>query len=171
MKTLLGIGPIHIQKQIGEDITRAVYNGFLKHDYKILLDIVNQNKYNKNGEDMSWTRGLWMIFDLILLDPPLAYNGYDGESHIKFFEILNDYIAADREDQWFEIVPANCDDAFIPFRCKFHDPTILLKEASQFKGKGQIISLKIKTKDRLDLFPITYAIEDPDEINLLNSII
>lgn len=177
MKVILGLGPIFIQRDIIDadgvvQKVRAIYNGYISFESTIVLDIVNNGKINKNGEDMSWTRGLWTEFSLALVDPPLAYSGYSGESHINFIRILNDYVAADRENQWFELIPANSEDSSITFRVKFADAQIKLGYADpSCRQGGNVISMRVRSKDRLTVFPAVYSISDPDELNLVSSII
>lgn len=159
VKTILGIGPVHIQREIDGETVKCIYELYISNEFDIVLDIINQGKKNPNGELLDYTRGLWVEFNAILVDPPEDFGGNDGDNHVNFMKIMNAYVAADRADQWLDFVYAHGPQSIVPFRCKFADPRISMRDISaDFKGRGQALQFKIITKERLDLFPEIYSV-------------
>lgn len=169
IKTLLGIGPVHIQREISGVTVRCIYECYIKNEFDIKLEIINQGRINPNGELLDYTRGLWVEFTLILVDPPEAYDGEAGDNHINFMKILNDYVGSDRTDQWLDFVYAHGPQSAVPFRCKFADDKISIKDISEWKGRGQALEFKIITKTRLDLFPEIYSVPSDTEPRGINA--
>lgn len=153
MKTLFGVGPIIISREVNGELIQCTYDYYIKGNMSFILDIKNSGKKSLGGDDLSYIKGGYMAFDLVLSDTKVL--GNDGDNLINLLNIINDCIAADRTDQHIDIVPAFSSQTSQSYRCKIVGKNIDIKDAGN-KGNGQIINLKLQIVQRQLAIPISY---------------
>jgi hypothetical protein len=163
MKSILGPGKIKLGRTINGTLVEAEFNHFDAKEMEIILDIRNKNKYNRNGTSLQDIKGCWLGFTLELVTFPSAQGGSDGDNMITLFQILSNLVQqTDKSSQTITLKPAeNTQYSGFSLDCLIDTDKISIKDTATH-GKGQSITLKLKTQIRNRTFLGSLPVYDHD---------
>ncbi len=158
MKMWMGIGPVKIRRVTDNRGTlEAKFKGYIRRDYTIKLDTVNDGAVSKTGRDISRIRGVWIEFDLALVDPPSTRGGTDGAGNEVLMQIFNDILMqSDEANQTVQLIPAESSQSNSFITCKIKSD-ITLDPLLDGVEAGQSVALRLRTASRLSVVPEIFS--------------